>query len=157
MQKIDNIMFYTPGDIVQNIKTSQMTIINDERCSFYNVFKNEYILIGQTTQPDNTAQLYDDMIEVHGVKQQLLQSVEEMGELSKEILKFHRYYDTDEEKKEQALYNIYEELGDVYNALDSMVHIFNIDTSSINTSRYIKLVKHHKSLDTTKESNNEEF
>lgn len=86
-------------------------------------------------------EIYEDFLKKYGKHQQLLQSVEEMTELNKEILKFIRY-DNVKDTKELVI-NIIEELGDVYNALDSLIHIFEIDKSVVDINRYNKLLKYH--------------
>jgi NTP pyrophosphatase (non-canonical NTP hydrolase) len=56
---------------------------------------------------------------------QLLKPIEEMSELSKEILKF--YFNS-----HFGISKIEGELGDVYNALDSLIYGLNIDIEKVN-------------------------
>jgi NTP pyrophosphatase (non-canonical NTP hydrolase) len=125
-------------------ETKKITIINANNQSFSNVFKAEYVYLGNIdTKVPNKTFIYEKFIEQTNVKQQLLQSVEEMAELQKEILKLIRY-DVDGSAKVLTL--VKEELGDVYNALDSLVQILEIDIDKLDKERYIKLTKYYNKV-----------
>ena len=81
-------------------------------------------------------QLSERLIKHNGVKQQLLQSVEETTELNKEILKYIRYQDG------KYIPGIIEELGDVFNALETLIRIFGIDVEELDKKRFNKVFEY---------------
>jgi NTP pyrophosphatase (non-canonical NTP hydrolase) len=132
------------GDIIMHEETKKITIISADNQSFSNVFRAEYIYLGNVdTKIPNKTFIYEKFIEQTNIKQQLLQSVEEMAELQKEILKLIRYGMNGSAK---VLTLVKEELGDVYNALDSLVQILEIDTDELDKERYIKLIKYYNKI-----------
>jgi NTP pyrophosphatase (non-canonical NTP hydrolase) len=80
--------------------------------------------------------IYQDFID--SGENQLLQFIEESGELNHELLKSLRG-NTD-------LNKIEEEVGDVLNALYSVIYYFELDINEINSKRQLKLKNYHKKL-----------
>jgi NTP pyrophosphatase (non-canonical NTP hydrolase) len=133
-------------DIVMHLTTKKMYIINEENQSFFNVFRKEYNLVGNMNEQLNKSYMYSVFIRQSSSKQQLLQSVEEMTELNKEILKLVRYSTPGTKLYKDTILNITEELGDVYNALGSLVDILNIDTKKLDKDRHKKLIRYYNKI-----------
>lgn len=90
----------------------------------------------------NVNDIYNAFVERYGINQQILQSVEETTELNKEILKYVRFKNDGKDTTE-VKNNLIEELGDVYNALGSLIYILNIDINDLDRSRLKKLEKYY--------------
>lgn len=86
----------------------------------------------------NTNEIYQAFVERYGINQQILQTVEESTELNKEILKYIRFKN-DGKDTDKVYTNLVEELGDVFNALESLIYIFGIDTTKLHEDRLNKL------------------
>jgi len=69
--------------------------------------------------------VYKKFIDVYGIKSQMMMCIEEMSELTKELCKVQRYWDTDKQKNIDD--NIREELADVLNMAEQLEYYFGVD------------------------------
>lgn len=79
-----------------------------------------------------TDDIHSYFYEINGEKQ-LLKCIEEMSELQKEVVKYVM------EPNEETLNKIEEEIGDVFNSIDSLIFGLNLDLDKINNDRFDKL------------------
>lgn len=138
------VELFDVGDMISNIATGKIHIVTNITQSYFNVFNKEFKYIGNVSLHVSDKLIYDTIIGDVGETQQLLQSVEEMTELNKEILKYIRYQKSD--KADTFREKIIEELGDVFNALNSLKYILGITDDQISKQRYPKLIKYYNSL-----------
>lgn len=79
--------------------------------------------------------LFEELLKVSNPSKQLHQIVEETSELNKEICKYFRYPTDD-------VSNLVEEMGDVLNAIESMLVCLKIDIKEFNKKRHQKVIKY---------------
>lgn len=66
--------------------------------------------------------VYEKFIEVYGIKSQMRMCIEEMSELTKELCKLERNWDT--AKRQEIENNIREEIADVLNMAEQLEYFF---------------------------------
>jgi NTP pyrophosphatase (non-canonical NTP hydrolase) len=142
LKYLDQSCFYANSDKsigYQNYSYNRFKIVYPEY-----IDKTEEVINTSTNLDYSIKQIYKDFIYDVGEKGQLLQVVEELGELQHEILKFVRY--KDRKDTTEILFNLREELGDVYNALGSLHYILDIDKDKLDEERIEKLYKYHNKI-----------
>jgi len=86
--------------------------------------------------------VYKKFADKYGVHSQIQQCIEEMGELIKELCKYERYHNNNEQKTSEAIDGIKEELADVINMVEQLQYCFGEDDiENIRTKKIEKCKK----------------
>lgn len=93
-------------------------------------------------------ELYKRALTVWGIGSQLMMAIEEMSELTKEICKYRRFQDKQENYRE----NIKEEIADVLIMIEQLKYIFKYSNEDIDLVKQNKLNKLEKYLIKEKEN-----
>ena len=80
---------------------------------------------------------YQKFLQVWGEDAQIMMAIEEMSELTKELCKYLRYKNFNEESVEKVVPNINEEIADVLNCIEQLEIMF--DSEKINEIRKAKI------------------